>query len=328
MGEEAGQERLFWDTSDQRVMAGSSGEGGSKERSPSDKNLSDLSTRKNDNQTMKHRETARNMDGSSAGDQEVAVTGVGMKKDDAFEIKNTRGSSLDNDPKEKREVEPSDHELHIRTERERRKKMRNMFHQLHALMPQLPQKADKTAVVNEAIRYIKTLQLTIQRLETKKLERLYGSSTETITASLIQPQRLLINTRESFIADQGSPTGNINGKASPSRSTSLSFPLCSPKVFQTWVSSNVTLNVCGLDALISVCSSCKHGLLTAICFMLEKHKLEIVSAQISSNESKSLFMIHVQANTCDEFMETFHVDEIYKLAASEIAHWLNSKTSS
>ncbi|KAK9077180.1 hypothetical protein SSX86_005516 [Deinandra increscens subsp. villosa] len=327
MAEGVSQEKFFWDTHPW-VMSGS------EDKSSGDKNLCDLSTRENHNPMKQLPDETKDLDGSSRGDREVVTTGDGSSKknDDAFEVKKEIKAedaeveaSLRKD-KAKRELVPTDHEMHIWTERERRKKMRDMFHQLHGLMPHLPQKADKSAVVDEAVRYIKTLQQTLQRLETKKLERLYGPSPKTTTTSPVQPRGpSSINTRESFIADQGSSTGII-GKISPSSSTS-SFPLCSPKVFQTWVSSNVTLNVCGRDALMSICSFRKHGMLTAICFVLKKHKLEIVSAQISSDESKSLFMIHAQANACDQFMETFHYDKIYKQAASEITHWLNSKSS-
>ncbi|XP_076911328.1 transcription factor bHLH95-like [Bidens hawaiensis] len=254
---------------------------------------------------------------SSGGDHEMVATIVGggnKENGDTLEVKkeiktedDTEASPHSN--KAKRELEPSDHDLHILIERERRKKMRNLFHQLHALLPQLPHKVDKATVVDEAINYIKTQEQTLQKLETKKLEMPYGQSTKI--------------TGESFLADQGSSSGNI-GKVSASGSTSLSFPLNSPKVFQTWISSNVTLNVCGKDAQIAICSVRKPGLLTAICFVLEKYKLEIVSAEISSDEYKSLFMIHAQAKACDKFMETFHYDEIYKQAASEITHWVNS----
>ncbi|KAI3755405.1 hypothetical protein L1987_55203 [Smallanthus sonchifolius] len=335
------QEGFFWDTYPWVMSRNSSG--GSREGGSEDKNLRDLCMCKNGSQ-MKQPKTG-DMDGLSGGDQEVAATTVGSgskKTYDVLEVKKENKTEVDaegslhNDHKAKREIVPYDHDLHIWTERERRKKMKDMFHQLHALMPQLPEKVpisiqycnvqgegegeDKSAVVDEAISFIKTLQQTLQRLETKKLEMLYGpSSTITTPSQLVQPQRL---TRESVLADQGSSTG-----VSPSSSTSLSFPLCSPKGFQTWVSSNVTLNVSQRDALISICSSPKPGLLTAICFVLEKHKLDIVSAQICSDESKSLFMIHAQANVCDQFMETFHFDEIYKQAATEITHWVNSKSS-
>ncbi|KAM0036093.1 putative transcription factor bHLH family [Helianthus debilis subsp. tardiflorus] len=283
MAEGVGQEGFFWN-SYPWVMPGNSSGGGGEERFSSDKN-----SLENHNQ-MKQHKMGGTLDGSSGRDQEVAATIVGgasKKNDDTLEIKKeiiTEDTEVSlHNLKGKRELAPSDHDLHIWTERERRKKMRNMFHQLHALMPQLHQKVDKAAIVDEAVDYIKTLQQTLQWLETKKVERLDGPSTKTTTGS----------TRESFLADQGSSIGKVSSSSSNSL---ISFPLSSTKIFQTWVSSKVTLNVCDLDAHISICAPRKPGLLTAICYVLEKHKLEIVSADISTDELKSLFMIHVRVS--------------------------------
>ncbi|KAJ9551798.1 hypothetical protein OSB04_015843 [Centaurea solstitialis] len=199
------------------------------------------------------------------------------------------------------------HAAHLWTERQRRKKMRTMFHDLHALLPQLPPKAEMYTIVDEAISYIKTLQETLQNLEMQKLERMN-------------------NTRGSFLADHGSSTclNNFDVITAP---ISKIFPAVwsSPIVFQTWTSSNLTLNVCGRDAHISICSSRKPGLLTAICLVLEKHNLEIVSAQFSSDQYKSMFMIHVRVNVGDELMKLFPYNEVYKLAALEMMLWVNSK---
>ncbi|KAI3702423.1 hypothetical protein L6452_28161 [Arctium lappa] len=205
-----------------------------------------------------------------------------------------------------------DHAAHLWTERQRRKKMRTMFHDLHALLPQLPPKAEMFTIVDEAISYIQTLQQTLKNLEMQKLERLNNTS------------------RESFLADHGSSSSTCNRHFDNiiSRPFSKIFPASvsrSPLVFQTWTSSNLTLNVCGRDAHISICSSRKPHLLTAICLVLEKHNLEIVSAQISSDQYKTMFMIHVRVNVGDELMMIFPYNEIYKLAALEIMLWVNSK---
>ncbi|XP_024959801.1 transcription factor bHLH95-like [Cynara cardunculus var. scolymus] len=204
------------------------------------------------------------------------------------------------------DIQPvDDHAAHLWTERQRRKKMRTMFHDLHALLPQLPPKAEMSTIVDEAISYITTLQETLKDLEIQKLKRL--------------------NNRESFLADHGSITTCTHFDII-SRPFSKIFPAvwCSPIVFRTWTSSNITLNVCGPDAHISICSSRKRGLLTAICVVLEKHNLEIVSAHISSDRYKSMFMIHVRVNVGDELMKIFPYDEVYKLAALEIMLWVNS----
>ncbi|CAL5377385.1 unnamed protein product [Camellia sinensis] len=183
----------------------------------------------------------------------------------------------------------SDHEIHIWTERERRKKMRNMFSNLHALLPHLPPKADKSTIVDEAVTHIKSLQKTLQKLQRQKLERLHGLTPMNFDgqSSIITPQKLSIDSRQAFMADQVS-SNNTNSNSSNALSVSLSR---FPPVFQTWTSPNVILNVCGDHAQISVCSMKKPGLFTAICYVLEKHKLDVVSAHVSSNQNRTMYMI-------------------------------------
>ncbi|KVI01940.1 Myc-type, basic helix-loop-helix (bHLH) domain-containing protein [Cynara cardunculus var. scolymus] len=340
MAEESGQEGFFWDTYPWVMADKSGGVSGDDDKSAGDDKKPIInSTVTHDHSKMKQSEMEA-LGGLNGGhDQEPVTTTVGgdggqlrneMKNDDNKKV------SLDSD-KGKGDPESNDHDFHIWTERERRKKMRNMFHQLHALLPQLPPKvskpiliqpllikADKSTIVDEAVSHIKTLQETLQKLHTQKLERLHGLSSNTTISPLIQPQTLALNTRESFLADHGSTTGPF-GIVPSSSSTSFPFPIFSPTAFQTWTSSNVTLNVCGLDAHISICSPRKPGLLTAICFVMEKHKLEIVSAQISSDQTTSLFMIHARASSRDQFLETFPYEEVFKQAATEIMLWVNSK---
>ncbi|XP_024028928.1 transcription factor bHLH95 [Morus notabilis] len=233
----------------------------------------------------------------------------------------------------------SDHEIHIWTERERRKKMRNMFANLHALLPQLPPKADKSTIVDEAVNYIRTLQQTLQKLQKQKLEKLQGATTSSTTISsfncepsLISQQKVAYkDTREAFLADQGSCNelvtmgNNINNPSSNSLSVVSQF---SPVMFQTWTSSNVVLNICGDQAHISICSPRKPGLLTSICYALEKHKITLVSAQISSDGDRNMYMIHAHHasnGASDQFLEAFNpVEEVFKQAVGEIMLWVSS----
>ncbi|PWA78891.1 Myc-type, basic helix-loop-helix (bHLH) domain-containing protein [Artemisia annua] len=251
--------------------------------------------------------------GSGSGEQEgvaITVTSGSKRSSDAFE----------DDVKINRPL--SDHDLHILTERERRKKMRNMFHQLHALVPHLPHKTDKSTIVDEAISYIQTLEETLQKIETKKLEKLYGtqSAANSTTVSPIQSPKPALDTRESFLADQGSST------VSPSSSSTFSFPISSPTVFQTWASPNVTLNVCGMDAFFNICSFPKRGLFTAICFVLEKNKVEMVSSEIYSDQCKCSFFIHAHVNARDQTVKDLSFEEIYKQAAMEIMRCVSTKS--
>ncbi|KAG6424927.1 hypothetical protein SASPL_115350 [Salvia splendens] len=194
-------------------------------------------------------------------------------------------------------AESEDHELHIWTERERRKKMRNMFSNLHSLLSHIPPKADKSTIVDEAVKYIKKLEQTLQDLEKRKMLSLKDSS--------------LIQWREAFVGElqlQG-PNPVFAGPEYP-------------PIFNTWTSPNVILNICGRDAQISVCSVRNPGLLSAVCFMLEKNDLEVLSAHISSDRATCIYMIHARVyGGLDQALPT---EEIFKHAAAEIMMWLSS----
>ncbi|XP_043710143.1 transcription factor bHLH95 [Telopea speciosissima] len=223
-----------------------------------------------------------------------------------------------------------DHEIHIWTERERRKKMRNMFSNLHALLPNLPAKADKSTIVDEAVSYIKTLENNLQKLQKRKLEMLRGPPIIDFNTSSSSSSALALESRESFLADQLGCSSSSKNQAITATSNSPfsstfgvpQFPIC----FQTWSSPNVVLSVCGTDAQICVCAPKKPGLLTAIFYVLEKFKLEVVTANISSDNYQSMYMIHAHyANGgADQFSETLPVEEIYKIAVGEMMFWLSS----
>ncbi|KAJ9705078.1 hypothetical protein PVL29_003233 [Vitis rotundifolia] len=267
----------------------------------------------------------------SASNSQTAATGMDLVPPDK---KRGRGGAIKNGKNGKGSGEgnegkgggggggESDHEIHIWTERERRKKMRNMFSSLHALLPQLPPKADKSTIVDEAVNYIKTLQHTLQKLQKQKLERLQGATTVNYEPSIITSQKLAFDSREAFLADQGSSS---NLAITPSNSSNSLSVARVPAVFQTWTSPNVTLNVCGNEAQISVCSPKKPGLLTTICYVLEKHKLEVISAHVSSDYNRSMYMIQTNANgALDQFPVGFPMEEVYKQAAGEIMFWASS----
>ncbi|XVE93386.1 hypothetical protein REPUB_Repub01dG0187400 [Reevesia pubescens] len=217
--------------------------------------------------------------------------------------------------------ESDDHEMHIWTERERRKKMRNMFSNLHALLPQLPPKADKSTIVDEAVNYIKTLQQTLQKLQKQKLERLQGAINfgyePKLPSMMMTTQKQVFESREASLADQvsSSDLANISTASATNFSNSLSVSQF-PVLFQTWTSSNVVLNICGNEAQISVCSPKKPGLFTSICYILEKYKIEVISAHVSSDSNQSMFMIQAHASEAsNQLSEAFQVEEMFKQAA-------------
>ncbi|KAK8623389.1 hypothetical protein V6N13_118275 [Hibiscus sabdariffa] len=211
----------------------------------------------------------------------------------------------------------SEHDMHIRTERERRKKMRNMFSSLHALLPQLPARADKSTIVDEAVTYIKNLKQTVQTLEKQKLEKLRASTmTDYDRSSIITSPVQVPESRQASLADNQGPTNNYPltidmSPTFPSQTSAASF--------QTWFSSNVVITMCGDDAQINVCSPRKPGTLATILYILEKHRLEVVSAHVSSDQYHSMYMIHVHAGGVSElFPGALSIEETFKLAAGEM----------
>ncbi|KAF8034174.1 hypothetical protein BT93_C0448 [Corymbia citriodora subsp. variegata] len=236
------------------------------------------------------------------------------------EDKNGKGELTANEAKM---VGESDHEIHIWTERERRKKMRNMFANLHALLPHIPPKADKSTIVDEAVNYIKNMENTLQNLLKQKQEKYHCTAIfncEPSTAA--NSQGLACDSREAFLASQGSASNLPISSASSSASSPV---FRHPIAFQTWSSPNVVLNICGDEAMISICSPKKPGLFTAICYVLEKHKIQVVSAQMSTDYSRSLYMIQAQvAGASDQQAEVLPVEEIYKQAVTEIMVWTSS----
>ncbi|XP_020236605.1 transcription factor bHLH95 [Cajanus cajan] len=204
----------------------------------------------------------------------------------------------------------SDHEVHIWTERERRKKMRNMFANLHALLPHIPSKADKSTVVDEAVSYIKNLQQTLEKLEKQKQERVQYVSTFGCDSSM-------------FVTHQGS-SNNPNAMMGTSNSA-LSFPgQQQPIAFEkTWAASNIVLNICGDEAQFTICAARKPGLLTSIAFVLDKYKIEVICANISSIGNGNGCMIQAHGKrSSNEFLDANSVEEIYKQVAGEIMLWI------
>ncbi|XP_023553836.1 transcription factor bHLH95-like [Cucurbita pepo subsp. pepo] len=230
----------------------------------------------------------------------------------------------------------SAHDIHIWTERERRKKMRTMFANLHALLPHLPAKVDKSSLVDEAVNHIRTLQQTLQNLHKQKLERLNNDTNPSLSFSKIvhhpSARSSAATTREAFLADQASSTNDMSSTLFPQLSTVaaagdnvVSILPSPPSSFQTWLSSNLVLNVCGHHAHFCICSVKKPGLFPTLCYVLEKHEIHVVSAHVSSDYHRSFFMIHAHVNGgYDEFEAATVAEDTFKEAAREIIFWLSS----
>lgn len=186
--------------------------------------------------------------------------------------------------------------------------------------------ADKSTIVDEAVNYIRTLQQTLQKLQRKKLERLHGVAPINYEPSVVTPQKLVIDSREAFIADQVS-SSNLANTSTPANSNSsnsvLPFVSRFPPIFQTWTSQNVILNVCGEQAQINICAPKKPGLFTAICYVLEKHRIDVVSAHGSSDQNWTMFMIQAHVSPKNSFLP-FIYQKIQSLIIALVqCRWMN-----
>ncbi|XXG62497.1 hypothetical protein AAC387_Pa05g0842 [Persea americana] len=241
---------------------------------------------------------------------------VGVKRDRNGVSKKSNGS----DGKESKDGD-QEYETHIWTERERRKKMRSMFSNLHALLPKLPPKADKSTIVDEAVNYIKTLQNILQKLQKQRLKWMQRSSTINYDASMVVPPTTMSKSKEAYLVDQASSSN----WATMSLHDGLLIP-CKLQCLQTWSSPNVVLSVSGDDAQISICIARKPGLLPIVFYILEKYKIDVITATISSDQFKSMLMIHTRASgVFDQYPEVASaVEEKYKRAVGEMIKSLSS----
>lgn len=184
--------------------------------------------------------------------------------------------------------------------------------------------ADKSTIVDEAVNYIKTLQNSLIKLQKQRHEMQQGATAVDCEQSIITSQALAPDTRETSL-----PAGDRSLKnyfSLPTNKPNLLSVPSSSLCFQTWFSPNVVVSMCGNDAHISVCSSRKPGLLATIFYILEKHKLDVLSAHISSTQQRSIYMIHAHASgvSDDQLPKGLTVEEIFKLAVGEMTLWLSS----
>ncbi|XP_027771128.1 transcription factor bHLH95-like [Solanum pennellii] len=178
--------------------------------------------------------------------------------------------------------------------------------------------ADKSTIVEKAVNHIKKLQNTFEKLEQEKLERLQEHNVRCMSS---QKFTNACNNWEKYLRDQES-THNSSSITSTTHGTNpLMVNNNIPTGFVKWSSPNMILNVCGENAHISVCCPKKSGLFTFICYVLVKHKIDIVSAQVSSDQFRSMFMIqaHAKGGTgIAQVSEASRVEEMYKQVAIEI----------
>ncbi|KAJ8639624.1 hypothetical protein MRB53_016318 [Persea americana] len=181
--------------------------------------------------------------------------------------------------------------------------------------------ADKSTIVDEAVNYIKTLQNILQKLQKQRLKWMQRSSTINYDASMVVPPTTMSKSKEAYFVDQAS----ASNWATMSLHDGLLIP-CKLQCLQTWSSPNVVLSVSGDDAQISICIARKPGLLPIVFYILEKYKIDVITATISSDHFKSMLMIHTRASgVFDQYPEVASaVEEKYKRAVGEMIKSLSS----
>ncbi|KAI9180604.1 hypothetical protein LWI28_006444 [Acer negundo] len=203
------------------------------------------------------------------------------------------GKESGGEVKERKTCESDPGHRHRLTERVRRKKLRNMFEELHTLLPKLPPKKGQ------------------QGLAISSSEAPLSSSTAFSSSISKNP-----SIREAFLgAGKGSSSNSgVAVEATNIVNSSVNVSVSpDPMAFQTWGSGNVVLNVCGHGAQLSVCSQNKSGVFSTICYVLEKHNIELVTAHLSAN-TRRMYMIQTKVNRASDQSTTeaiAQVEEIY-----------------
>ncbi|KAE9607875.1 putative transcription factor bHLH family [Lupinus albus] len=131
--------------------------------------------------------------------------------------------------------------------------------------------ANKSSIIDETISYIESLKQTLEKLEKEKKERLQSLFTYEVHPSIINSSQWYPN--DSTIANGNSNTSSSTIPSSPTKLVA----------FETWSSPNLVLNICGNEAQFCIFATRKPNILTNIALVLEKHKIDVISASILSN---------------------------------------------
>jgi hypothetical protein len=189
--------------------------------------------------------------------------------------------------------------------------------------------ADKATIVGEAVTYIKSLEGTVERLEKQKQERMRaqqaaagaGSSSGAAASSALPPApapaQAAAATRESVLADMvqswnaqealmaelkaaatavvyGAGTASDGAVPAPAPPLPPAPPRSPP--IQTWSSPNIVVCVAGDNAFINLCTPRHPGLLTRLFYVLERHRIHVVAATVSSSPTQKMFFIQARVS--------------------------------
>jgi hypothetical protein len=186
--------------------------------------------------------------------------------------------------------------------------------------------ADKATIVGEAVTYIKTLEGTVQKLEKLKLERkralaaqqqlMAGAGSNRASSArhpAPAPSSPSSSSREANVADmvhgwhaqQAAANKALAAEAGAGGSSSAAaslprgaVPFPAPAAgFQTWSGQNVVVSVASNEAYINLHSPRQPaGTLTKALFVLERHRIDVVTTTISTQDGFHMYGIHARVS--------------------------------
>ncbi|KAF7840826.1 transcription factor bHLH95-like [Senna tora] len=219
------------------------------------------------------------------------------------------------------------------SKRKRTNKMRNNFSDLHALLPHLPPQ--------EAVKYIKSMESELQKLEKENEERLKLQQIQSASTTLESPASQWL--QYPYDHNNSSNNNNINGNnfvsaantendinniiGTPSNNNNnnnVNYNNSLEVGFRTWFSPNVVLNTLGEMAQLCVCYPKNLRLSAIIAYVLQKHNIDVLSPYISSDHNRRFYVIQAQINgDSNEFSDRYSAEEIFLRAAEEIVMWIS-----
>nr|CAB3487047.1 unnamed protein product [Digitaria exilis] len=91
---------------------------------------------------------------------------------------------------------------------------------------------------------------------------------------------------------------------------------------QTWSGRNIVMSVTGKDAVINLSTSARPGMMSRLLYVMEKHRVSVVSASVASDQSQRMFCIHarITAPAPPQLPANVTIEDRYKMAVAEMLH--------
>jgi hypothetical protein len=97
-------------------------------------------------------------------------------------------------------------------------------------------------------------------------------------------------------------------------------PAAAPVEFQSWSGANVVLSVSMDDAYISVCAPTRRpGVMVMLLSVLQNHRIDVVTAQVSSHAGRTLFSIYTRV--CSSYISLSLLDREHSSLFREFLIW-------